>query len=149
VTRRRNSDVLMAFDFGLRRLGVATGNLHTRTATPLLTLDVGRELPWSRLDALVAEWSPGRLIVGIPESASGPAPITEQAREFAASLVDRYGLPVETVDEALTSAAATSQLRESRRSGLRRRRVDKGAIDRHAACLIAEQWMSDQGAMNG
>jgi RNase H-fold protein (predicted Holliday junction resolvase) len=56
----------------------------------------------------------------------------------------RYGLPVATVDETLTSAAAETELAEKRRSGYLRRRVGKGGVDRVAACLIAEQWMRQQ-----
>ena len=56
----------------------------------------------------------------------------------------RYELPVATVDETLSSAAAESELAEKRRSGYLRRRVGKGGVDRVAACLIAEQWMNEQ-----
>jgi putative holliday junction resolvase len=75
---------------------------------------------------------------------SGVEAIARRARAFAADLAERYGLPVATVDETLTSAAAESELADKRRSGYLRRRVGKGSIDRVAACLIAEQWMSQQ-----
>ena len=143
MSEGRPSGVLLAFDFGLRRVGVATGNLHTRTASPLTTLYVGRELPWSRLDAIVEEWRPARLLVGVPEESTVATSVTKRAHAFAGALAERYSLPVETVDESFTSAAAAAELREGRRSGALRRRVDKGSVDRRAACLIAEQWMSE------
>ena len=73
-----------------------------------------------------------------------PKPLRARRARFAAALAERYGLPVATVDETLTSAAAQSELAEKRRSGYLRRRVGKGGVDRLAACLIAEQWMSQQ-----
>jgi putative Holliday junction resolvase len=142
VTESRNRDVLLAFDFGVRRLGIATGNLHTRTATPLTTLAVGRDLPWSRLDTVVAEWQPGMLIVGMPQASNSPSSVRAKVRRFVAALAERYRLPVETVDESLTSSAASAELREGRRSGSIPRRLRKTSIDRYAACHIAEQWMS-------
>jgi len=142
VTRSSDQDILLAFDFGLRRLGVATANLQTRTASPLTTLQVDRDIPWIELDRVVGEWRPAQLIVGLPDGA-GAVRIAERARAFAQALMDRYRLPVATVDETLTSAAARSELNAGRRSGLLKRRVGKGRTDRLAACLIAEQWMNE------
>ena len=136
--------VVLAFDFGLRRLGVATANLATRTASPLTTLKVRDEIPWPDIDRVIDEWRPGRLVVGVPEGV-GAAEIARQVRAFVAKLGERYGLPVATVDETLTSAAAQSELASARRSGHLRRRVTSGDNDRVAACLIAEQWLSEQG----
>ncbi len=142
MTSARGSGIVLAFDFGRRRIGVATANLRTRTASPLTTLASGREPPWPRIDAVVADWRPERLVVGVPESSGGPTSIAAAARTFAAKLERRYGLPVETVDEAFTSAVAAAELAEARRSGDLRRRTRKEQIDARAACLIAEQWMS-------
>lgn len=133
-------DVLLAIDFGFKRIGIASGNLLTRTATPLTTLRVGARLPWSELDALVAEWAPSRVIVGLGANDDTQA-INERIREFVTALEARYGLPIETVDETLSTAAARAALREGRASGLHRRRIARERVDRHAACLIAEQWM--------
>jgi putative holliday junction resolvase len=141
---RANSDgnILLAFDFGLRRLGVATANLQTRTASPLTTLHVSHHIPWADLDRVIGDWRPAQLVVGLP-AGDGAAEIAARVREFVAELTERYRLPVATVDETLTSAAARSELNMSRRSGFLRRRVGKGRTDRVAACLIAEQWMNE------
>jgi len=133
--------VVLAFDFGLRRIGIATANRLTRSATPLTTLHVGAGVPWEDLDRIVADWRPQQLLVGMP-AAGGPASIAGHAAAFAAALEKRYGLGVATVDESLTSHAAQAALREARRAGLARR-AGAGRIDRHAACLIAEQWMNE------
>jgi putative Holliday junction resolvase len=143
VERASERHVLLAFDFGLRRIGIATANRETRTSSPLTTVRVERDLPWHELDRILDDWRPGQLVVGVPEG-DGTEAVARRARAFAAALAERYGLPVATVDETLTSAAAASELAEKRRSGYLRRRVGKGAIDRLAACLIAEQWMSQQ-----
>jgi putative Holliday junction resolvase len=143
VARTSDRHILVAFDFGLRRIGIATANLETRTASPLTTVRVDRELPWRELDRIIDDWRPAQLVVGVPEGA-GAASIARRARAFAAALGERYALPVATVDETLSSAAAESELAEKRRSGYLRRRVGKGGVDRVAACLIAEQWMNEQ-----
>ena len=140
VTAAADRNILLAFDFGRRRIGVATGNLLTGTATPLETMDAAAGLPWRLLDHSIEEWRPGRLLVGIP-GGDGAADVAAGAREFVNALQRRYGLPVVTTDELLSSRAAESRLREARASGRMKRRVRKGDIDSHAACIIAEQWM--------
>ena len=144
LTPAADRNILLAFDFGYRRIGVATGNLLTGTATPLGTVDAAGGPPWQLLDRSIEEWRPGRLVVGIP-GGTGAAEVAAGAREFACALKNRYGLPVDTTDELLSSRAAESRLREARASGRMKRRASKGDIDSHAACIIAEQWMGDPG----
>jgi len=134
--------VLIAFDFGMRRIGIATANLETRTASPLTTLRGDGDLPWSTLDRIVSDWQPLRLIVGVPEG-DGAAAIARRARQFAATLGTRYSRRLAPVDETLTSVEAETTLAANRRSGYLRRRVGRGRVDRAAACLIAEQWMNE------
>lgn len=143
MARASDRHIVVAFDFGLRRIGIATANRQTLTASPLTTVRVERELPWRELDRIIDDWRPAQLVVGVPEG-EGTEQVARRAREFAAELAKRYDLPVATVDETLTSAAAESELAEKRRSGYLRRRVGKGGVDRVAACLIAEQWMREQ-----
>jgi putative Holliday junction resolvase len=143
VAQGSERHVVLAFDFGLRRLGVATANLATRTASPLTTLRVRDEIPWPDIDRVIDEWRPAHLVVGLPEG-EGAERIARDVRAFVAKLGERYRLPVSTVDETLTSAAAQSELASARRSGYLRRRVDRGENDRIAACLIAEQWLNEQ-----
>jgi putative Holliday junction resolvase len=134
--------ILIAFDFGQRRIGIATGNLLTGTASPLTTVSVGAQMPWQEIDRIIAEWRPQRLVVGRPSS---KGPLATRVARFVDELEQRYGLDVATVDETLTSHAAHSRLRDARRAGFLRRKLrKKTALDHHAACLIAEQWLSEQ-----
>ncbi|HUF74492.1 MAG TPA: Holliday junction resolvase RuvX [Gammaproteobacteria bacterium] len=133
--------LLLAFDYGLKRIGVATGNRLTGTASPLTTLKAAGGPPWKEIDALVTEWRPDLIIVGRP-GADADARLLESLDDFVAGLSERYALEIEQVDESFTSAAAESALREDRRDGILQRRVTRAEIDRRAACLIAEQWMN-------
>jgi putative Holliday junction resolvase len=136
------AEVVMAFDYGARRIGVAVGQSTTASAGPAGVVEVRATPDWSALDRCVREWSPSRLLVGLPYNMDGSDTfLTATCRAFAADLERRYGLPVELVDERLTSAAATADLREARRSGARTRRVRREDIDAHAARLILETWL--------
>ena len=143
MTGAPDRHIVLAFDFGSRRIGMATGNLLTGTATPLQTLEAAEELPWKLLDCSLEEWRPGYLVVGMP-SGAGAAAVAAGARKFVNALQRRYGLPVVTTDERLTSRAAESRLRDARASGRLKRRIVKGDVDSHAACIIAEQWMGSR-----
>lgn len=90
---------------------------------------------------MIADWRPAQLVVGVPEGEGGER-IAARIRVFVAGLEGRYGLPVATVDETLTSVEAEAELKAGRRSGFLRRRLGRGRTDRVAACLIAEQWMN-------
>jgi putative pre-16S rRNA nuclease len=134
--------LLIAFDYGQKRIGVASGNRLTRTASPLTTLAGGTNLSWPAIDRLVAEWRPDVLVVGQP-GVETDASLLAAIDDFVRALETRYHIAVERVDEAHTSTAAEADYRAGRRSGHYNRRLRKGQIDQHAACLIAEQWMSE------
>jgi putative Holliday junction resolvase len=123
---------VLAFDFGLRSIGVAVGQNVTRTASPAGTLVARGGAPrWEEVDAIVTRWRPARLLVGLPLNMDGTeSEMSGRAREFAVALGARYGLAVELVDERLTSVEARGLSDESR---------ERHAI---AARLIAESWLS-------
>jgi putative Holliday junction resolvase len=135
----------MAFDFGLRRIGVACGDTLSRSATPLEAVPAGPAGPqWPRIEALLREWQPGLAVIGLPYNVDGTeGPMTVAARAFAAELGQRSGLGVALVDERYSSLDATAMLRDARASGARRRRVAKADIDAAAACVILERWMTE------
>ena len=139
---RGPADLLLAFDFGLRRIGVATANRRTATATPLTTLEGGPQPPWEQIETIIEQWQPGQLVVGSPDPSADS--IAAAATAFATELEDRFGLPVARTDETLTSRAAESELIMARRDQLMPKRIRKGTVDSHAACLIAEQWLREQ-----
>ena len=143
-TSNRNS--ALAFDYGERRIGVAFANRMTETATALTTLQArdGHPVP-QELQSLIDEWQPDALVVGVPCNLDGSdSPMTSRAMDFGKALGEKHGLPVETVDERLTSEEASMMLREQRRTGERRRKVHREDIDSLAARLIAETWLRNQ-----
>ena len=140
----RPAALILAFDFGERRIGVAVGNTSTCTATAVGVLPARGTPDWEAVSRCVREWSPDRAVVGLPYNMDGSeTALTAACREFAAQLSKRYQLPVDLVDERLTSSAAQADLRDARRSGARRRRVRREDIDANAARLILETWLQD------
>ena len=138
------AELILAFDFGERRIGVAIGNTGTRTATAVGVLPARGTPDWEAVTRCVRQWSPDRAVVGLPYNMDGSETVlTAACRQFAAELSKRYQLPVDLVDERLTSSAAHADLRDARRSGARRRRVRREDIDANAARLILETWLQD------
>jgi len=102
---------------------------------------------WPAVTTLLARWAPTRLLVGLPYNMDGSDTTTTAAcRRFGAELGRHSGLPVEFVDERLTSASAYDELRNERRSGVRARRIRAGDIDANAARLILVSWMRARGS---
>ena len=119
----------LAFDFGARRIGVATGNSLTRGATPLATLAEQGAARFEAIGRLITEWQPAALVVGVPFHPDGAAHVnTERARRFGRQLKVRFGLPVHEVDERYTTT-------EARADGAR-------DLDAAAAALILEQFLA-------
>lgn len=137
---------ILAFDFGHRRIGIAVGQDVTGSATALGAVGNGERGPdWAALDALIAEWRPDRLVVGLPLNADGsPSQLAADARDFCTALA-RFRRPVATVDERYSSLEARERLRRERRAGLKGR-VGKEAVDAAAAVEIAERWLADRAA---
>ena len=131
----------MAFDFGLRRIGVAVGQQVTNSASPVdVVANTGRGPDWKRISDLIREWRPQRLVVGMPLHADGsPSDMSNVVKAFATEL-DRYDLPVELVDERFSSIEAKERLKQMRADGVRGR-IAKAAIDAASAVLIAERWL--------
>ena len=138
--------VVLAFDFGLRRIGVACGDTVSRTAAPLDAVPVGVGGPrWEVIEALLREWQPALIVVGLPYNVDGSDSVmTQAAREFANDAARRYGLHIALVDERYSSREAEARLKSARASGLRRRRVAKADVDAAAACVILERWFTEE-----
>ena len=100
----------LAFDYGERRVGVAVGNSLLRQAQPLKTVAVQGEARFVAIQALVHEWQPDALVIGVPFHPDGVAhDNTQRARRFGRQLHGRLGLPVNEVDERYTTTEALSQ----------------------------------------
>ncbi|HMW29307.1 Holliday junction resolvase RuvX [Plasticicumulans sp.] len=127
---------VLAFDYGSVRIGVAVGSELTGSARPLATL-AGRD--WTAIGRLIDEWRPDACVVGVPRHADGSeSETTRGALRFARQLDGRYGLPVATHDERLSSYAAAGRLAAAPAS---RRRPGPG-LDAAAAALILESWFA-------
>lgn len=134
---------LLAFDFGTRRIGVAIGNTLTRVASPLTTIDAGA--PWQAIAALIEEWRPQRLVVGLPMHADGtPHAMTARARRFADELGTRFEIPVAMVDERWTTQIAQDRL-DAARGGRKARAVR----DQVAAQVILQAHFDERNGPAG
>ncbi|HID48713.1 MAG TPA: Holliday junction resolvase RuvX [Chromatiales bacterium] len=130
-------ETLLGFDYGTVRIGVALGQTVTGTAKPLTTLACRNGQPdWTAIGRLIAEWQPRRLVVGLPlQLDASEQEMTGRARRFGNQLKGRYNLPVEMVDERLTSREAEAEL--AAKGG----KFDKAGIDALAAALILQSWL--------
>ncbi len=135
---RGGPEVLLGFDYGAKRIGVAVGQSITGSARPLKTARARHDKPdWETITELVRTWQPTRLVVGLPLNMDGTEQdITNKARRFGRQLEARYSLPVHLVDERLSTAEAESRLRAE---GLH-----DDEVDPVAAQLILETWFSQR-----
>lgn len=139
--------IILAFDFGTRRIGVASGDTLTRTARGLRTFERTSDIPWPAIAALIAEYRPAQLVIGVPYNMDGtPTLLTDAARAFARDLRSRFGISACLMDERLSSREAEAELRNARASGLKRRRLTHGDVDMTAAKIVLERWLANPAA---
>jgi len=127
---------LLAFDYGLRKIGVALGNTVTRQARPLTILrHPTRVARFQAIAKLLQQWQPARVIVGLPLTLEGKEQYASgHCRRFANQLRGRFGLPVDLVDERHTSMQAQAMMDK--------RHSQQGDDDALAAALILERYLS-------
>ena len=133
---------ILAFDFGLRRIGVAVGQDITGSASPLGTVanrDSG--VDHDAIAALIREWRPTNLVVGMPSHVDGSRSDMQAPVEAFIEELRRYQLEIDTVDERYTSVDAETMLKKARAAGSRGR-ISKAKIDSAAAVFIAERYLS-------
>jgi putative Holliday junction resolvase len=120
----------LSFDFGTRRVGVASGNAVTCTASPLTTIALDGEARLAAIGRLIDEWQPDALVVGVPRHPDGaPHDNTRRAERFARQLAGRFRRPVHEVDERYTTTEARS--------------LGAADADAAAAALILEQFLRE------
>ena len=120
----------LSFDFSANRVGVASGNSVTDSATPLTTIRAQGDARFAAIAQLIAHWQPAALVVGVPRHPDGAAhDNTRRAQRFARQLAGRFGLPVHEVDERYTTVEARSQ--------------GERDADAAAAALILTQFLND------
>jgi len=143
----RQAHVVLAFDFGLKRIGIASGDTLTGEARPRRAATVGVQGPdWTAIGQAIRDLSPAMLVVGAPYNADGTeGALTRAARRFAAELGKRHALPVHLVDERFSSMEGAAALKARRASGERRRRVARADIDSAAAAVILGRFLRGEG----
>jgi putative Holliday junction resolvase len=136
------AETILAFDYGQRRIGVAVGQTITASASPLGIVNNDYSGPDNeKIAALIKEWQPSRLVVGMPAHADGSASdMQNYVHQFIETLAV-FELEIDTVDERFTSVEAEAQLKDARASGTRGR-ITRESIDSAAAVLIAERYLA-------
>ena len=124
--------IIMGFDFGMKRIGVAVGQKVTQTASGLTVVQACDGIPrWEYLDKIVLGWQPEKFIVGLPLNMDGSkSEMSQKAHKFSRRLSSRYNIQSEMFDERLTSFEA-------------REHEEKIHIDAIAARLILESWLRE------
>lgn len=143
-----SDNILLSFDYGQRRVGIALGVSLTGTARPLQTIawQAKGQARWEPVDHFVAEWRPDRLLVGWPtHDQDTPHPLEKAISRFSNQLKERYRLPVSFVDETFSSYEAASRLKSQRQSG-RKRPIDKHELDQQSAAILLENWFNAQAS---
>ena len=128
ITLAPHVQTFLAFDFGLKRTGVASGNRLTRTATPQPTISAPGDARFAPIAERIQEWQPDALVVGVPFHPDGtPHENTARAQKFARQLRGRFGLEVFEVDERYSTTEAHS--------------LGAQDADAASACIILEQFL--------
>jgi putative Holliday junction resolvase len=142
----RQGGTVLGFDFGEKRIGVAVGESTLGLAHPLATIaEAARDRRFAAIAALVEEWRPALLVVGLPFHADGREhEMTRRCRRFARSLEGRFRLPVALVDERLSSLAADRDLRDAGLGG----RSGKALRDQAAARIILQGYFDHHRAIS-
>jgi putative Holliday junction resolvase len=141
---RAGTGTVLAFDFGEKFTGVAVGESSVGMAHPLaLITAVNNAARMQEIAALVVEWKPASLVVGLPISMAGAEhELTRRCRRFARQLESRFRLPVRLVDERLSSAAAEEALRALGKGG----RKHKLHVHQVSAQIILQSYFDDPGS---
>ena len=143
MTTTGSYSIILGFDFGMKRIGVAVGQALTKTARPLTVLKANQGIPdWKQLEKLIKIWQPEALIVGLPLNMDGTEqPLTASAREFIKNLQNHAKLPVYEMDERLSTKDARERLFAE--GGYKALQTIQ--IDSVAAQLILQNWLQKQG----
>ena len=132
--------LIMGFDFGTKKIGVAIGQTVTATATPLSIIRVEKGVPaWCMLEKLINQWKPEHLVVGLPLNMDDShSNMSRRALKFSSELENRFGIAVSNVDERLS----TFEARQLYKSG--RTDSSQEELDDKVAALILESWLRDR-----
>ena len=131
---------LLAIDYGRARIGIASGQMITKTASPIGTVEAYDGVPnWIELDKVIKRWNPSDIIIGLPlDTRDLDTDITRDARKFAIEIEERYKKPVHLINEAYSTREARWRL-----ESVKEKKVSHVKVDAFAACVILETWMSE------
>ena len=133
----KESEVVMAFDYGLRNIGIAIGQNITKSASTFYSVKAKKGTPdWIRLDAIVEEWRPDLFIVGDPFNMDGTkSNFQKRISKFSSELKKRYEVRVHMMDERLTTKEAKERIKNESN-------LLKGSTNKHSisAQIILEDW---------
>lgn len=134
--------VIIAFDFGLKRTGVAVGNTVTGSSAPECALISKNQQPdWHGITKLFKQWQPSQVVVGMPTELDGSEnPLKKTIDRFCNQIQGRYNVAVDQENEQFTSLEAAQRLKQLRQSG-RKQKISKHEVDKIAAAIILENWM--------
>jgi len=135
--------VLIGFDYGTKKMGVAIAQCITKTATPLNVLKIKNETPnWEQLDQIVSDYKPDLAIIGYPgKNNKQTSLLADKIEKFGSAIEKHYKMPTILFDEAYSTTIARQELRDLRRDGTLSRRIKRGQVDSMAAKIILEQWL--------
>lgn len=141
--KSKPTGTVIAFDFGHRRVGVAVGQTLTGSATPLAVVAVANKPDWQAIGAILKEWKPTAVVVGLPLAEDGgETDMSKGARRFGRQVEGRFGIPVLFEDERLTSFDAEERFVDARARGEMKRK-DAAFKDAIAAQIILENWLQN------
>ena len=131
---------LLGIDYGRARIGIASGQMITKTASPIGTVEAFDGVPnWIELDKVMKRWNPSDIIIGLPlDTKDLDTDITRDARKFAIEIEERYKKPVHLINEAYSTREARWRL-----ESVKDKKVSHIKVDAIAACVIIETWMSE------
>ena len=134
------SGMLIAIDFGRARIGIASGQMITRTASPVGTVEAYDGVPnWLELDKIIKSWNPSDIIVGLPlDTQDFETDITKDAKLFAKEVENRYKKNTHLINEAYSTREARWRL-----ESVKNKKVSHIKVDALAACVILETWMAE------
>jgi putative Holliday junction resolvase len=144
----------LAFDYGLKRIGVAVGQELTGTATALTVIRASEGKPdWDAIAKLIEQWKPDELVVGLPTNMDGTFhELSYKAQRFGNQLHGRYNLRAHFIDERLSSLEAEQQIKNQQQqlkkntARVKGRKGQASDIDKIAAKVILESWLNQQNA---
>ena len=135
--------ILIGFDYGTKKTGIAIAQCITRTASTLKAVRMKQEHPnWNQLDQIINDYRPDFAIIGSPgKTSQETSALTEKVENFASDIEKRYTMPTKLFDESYSTKLAKEELKNQREAGILNKRIKKGQVDSMAAKILLEQWL--------